>query len=207
MRDEFISAVIQTSQAFGLELAGRSDRPSRRLLRTRLGTQLASASCRAVLARRVCHSPHSRIADAARISAAGAKFADVGTGCGFAVDSVSARSRRSEATLIESKEKKSKFLETAITKLDIANRATSSIRQFEETEPKNCTVITCRALDKFADKLPRLFSIGQKEEQCSFSAETISPTCLEKQCIPFVQKLMPLSEQRFLFIVEGKNGP
>jgi len=29
---------------------------------------------------------------------------------------------------------------------------------------------------------------------------------LQKQRVSFVQKLMPLSEQRFLFIVEGQNG-
>src|SRR5690606_6592464 len=81
-----------------------------------------------------------------------AKFADVGTGAGLpSIPCLLVRDDLS-ATLIESKEKKSRYLEAAIAELNIAGRAAVIDRQFEETTP-DAGFVTCRALDKFTKKL------------------------------------------------------
>src|SRR5688572_30822477 len=76
-----------------------------------------------------------------------AKFADVGAGAGL--PSVPCLLVRDDlkAILIESKEKKSKFLESAVAELGIGERASIINRQFTEADPSGCQVIACRALD------------------------------------------------------------
>src|SRR5215207_3603865 len=60
----------------------------------------------------------------------GARFADVGSGAGFpAIPCLIAREDL-KSVLIESKEKKAKFLKTAIEKLEIRDRATVVAKQF-----------------------------------------------------------------------------
>src|SRR5688500_18436766 len=87
---------------------------------------------------------------------ANAKFADVGTGAGLpSIPCLLARDDL-RAILIESKEKKAKFLELAAAKLDLETRVQIINRQFEETDPGDAEFVTCRALDKFTGKLPRL---------------------------------------------------
>jgi 16S rRNA (guanine527-N7)-methyltransferase len=85
-----------------------------------------------------------------------AKFADVGAGAGL--PSIPCLIVRSDlkAELIESKEKKTKFLETAVIELNLSDRARVVNKQFEETSLDKAEFITCRALDKFSQKLPRL---------------------------------------------------
>ena len=61
-----------------------------------------------------------------------------------------------KAVLIESKEKKARFLKTAVETLGLQSRAIVANRQFEEVDPSDCQFVTCRALDKFTEKLPRL---------------------------------------------------
>ena len=128
-----------------------------------------------------------------------AKFADVGAGAGL--PSIPCLLVRDDlrAMLIESKEKKSKFLELAVEKLGLASRTRVVTRQFQEVEPANCQSVTCRALDKFAEKLPRLIKFSMRRPMLLFGGENLRKA-LEEQKVVFVQKLLPMSEQRFLFI-------
>ncbi|HSK30170.1 MAG TPA: hypothetical protein VLA17_09420, partial [Candidatus Limnocylindria bacterium] len=61
--------------------------------------------------------------------------------------------------------------------------------------------ITCRALDKFSDKLPRLLKWGKGQTMLLFGGNNLRET-LEKLRIGFDAERMPLSEQRFLFLLE-----
>ncbi len=130
-----------------------------------------------------------------------AKIADVGTGGGL--PSIPCLIVRDDlkAALIESKEKKVRFLETAIERLDLANRAAVINRQFEEADPADSEFVVCRALDKFTEKLPRLVKWSGKRIKLFFGGNNLKEA-LEKQKLQFDAKLMPLSEQRFLFIVK-----
>ncbi|MEQ1924264.1 MAG: 16S rRNA (guanine(527)-N(7))-methyltransferase RsmG, partial [Pyrinomonadaceae bacterium] len=84
------------------------------------------------------------------------KIADVGTGAGLpSIPCLLVRDGLT-AVLIESKEKKTKFLETAIESLGLKDKVQIVNSQFEEADPTGCEYVTCRALDKFTEKLPQL---------------------------------------------------
>jgi 16S rRNA (guanine527-N7)-methyltransferase len=135
-----------------------------------------------------------------------AVIADVGTGAGL--PSIPCLLVRDDITalLIESKEKKVKFLNSAVESLGLTARTTIVNRQFEETDPGNCEFVTCRALDKFTSKLPRLLKWARPRGLVLFGGNSLRDA-LQAQRVEFVQKLMPLSEQRFLFVSKpGVNG-
>ena len=133
----------------------------------------------------------------------GAKFADVGAGAGLPSTPCLLVRDDLQALLIESKEKKVKFLQKAVDELDLSNRAEVINRQFEETDPSDCQFITCRALDKFTEKLPRLSKWSKRREMILFGGENLR-NALRSQKIHFKEKLLPLSEQRFLFVTRSK---
>ncbi|MFT3743453.1 MAG: 16S rRNA (guanine(527)-N(7))-methyltransferase RsmG [Pyrinomonadaceae bacterium] len=129
-------------------------------------------------------------------------FADVGTGGGLpSIPCILAREDL-KAVLIESKDKKSKFLTLVVDKLRLKHRTRISPKQFAETNLGHCEAVTCRALDKFTEKLPRLIKWSGKSKLLFFGGENLK-TALEKEQVVFRQQLMPLSDQRFLFI--GKS--
>jgi len=129
------------------------------------------------------------------------KFADVGTGGGL--PSIPCLLVREDLTaiLIESKEKKTKFLEEAVEKLGIKDRVTIVTRQFEEAELDDATVVTCRALDKFSDKLRKMVRWSKGRQILFFAGENLAEV-LTKNGLSFERSLMPLSERRFLFILD-----
>lgn len=127
-----------------------------------------------------------------------AKFADVGAGAGL--PSIPCLIVRTDlrAALIESKEKKTKFLEEVLAKHDLENRAAVQNKQFEELATPDAEFVTCRALDKFTNKLPRLLKWSKGLSLFFFGGNNLREA-LEKSGVEFKQKLMPMSEQRFLF--------
>ena len=127
------------------------------------------------------------------------RIADVGTGAGL--PSIPCLLVRPGLTglLIESKEKKAKFLTSAVEKLCLADRVSIVNRQFEETDPGDCGYVTCRALDKFTAKLPRLVKWSKKRSLLLFGGPSLGEA-LRAQHVEYTEKTMPLSEQRFLFV-------
>ncbi len=129
----------------------------------------------------------------------GAKFADVGTGAGLpSIPCLLVRGDL-QAVLIESKEKKTKFLEDAIKKLGLNEKAEIVNRQFEEADAANCRFVTCRALDKFTEKLPRLIKWSGTRQLLLFGGPTLGEK-LRSCRVPFSAELMPMSKQRFLYV-------
>ena len=131
------------------------------------------------------------------------KFADVGAGAGL--PSIPCLLVRDDlrAVLIESKEKKARFLVSAIESLGLAKRVQIVNRQFEETDPGNCEFVTCRALDKFTEKLPRLLKWSMRRGLLLFGGNNLGEA-LQKEKVNFDKRLMPMSDQRFLFV--NKRG-
>ncbi|MGI8409062.1 MAG: 16S rRNA (guanine(527)-N(7))-methyltransferase RsmG [Pyrinomonadaceae bacterium] len=128
------------------------------------------------------------------------RFADVGTGAGLPSIPCLLVREDLRAVLIESKLKKTKFLEEAAAELKIADRVRIINRQFEEVESEPFTVVTCRALDKFAQKLPRLIKWSQRRNLLLFGGNNLREAL--KTCeLSFVETRMPLSDRRFLFVV------
>jgi len=130
-------------------------------------------------------------------------FADVGTGGGLPSIPCLLVREDLKAILIESKEKKSKFLTLAVDKLKLKYRTRIATTQFQEANPGHAQAVTCRALDKFTEKLPRLIKWSGTRAMFLFGGENLKKA-LDNQKINFTQKLMPLSEQRFLFVTKAQ---
>jgi 16S rRNA (guanine(527)-N(7))-methyltransferase RsmG len=128
-----------------------------------------------------------------------AAFADVGTGAGLPSIPCLLVREDLRAILIESKEKKTKFLEKAIKALLINERVNIVNRQFEETESGNFEYVACRALDKFMEKLPRLLKWSKSRKLLLFGSPNLK-ALLIKYRPEIREKLMPLSERRYLYI-------
>lgn len=133
----------------------------------------------------------------------GSRFADVGTGAGLPSIPCLLVRHDLEAVLIESKEKKAKFLDLAVKSLSIEGRSRIVNRQFQEVDPSDCQAVTCRALDKFTQKLPSLLKWSQRRTRLLFGGSNLGES-LQKAEVEFDQRLMPLSEKRFLFIAGWK---
>lgn len=128
-----------------------------------------------------------------------ARFADVGTGAGLPSLPCLVARPDLRADLIESKAKKTDFLTEAARALNLETRVSIINKQFEEAPKTNIFYVTCRAIDKFTEKLPRLLKWSGKADLLFFGGNNLREA-LENNKVKFKQKLMPLSEQRFLFI-------
>lgn len=129
-----------------------------------------------------------------------ARFADVGTGAGLpSIPCLLVREDLS-AVLIESKEKKTKYLEEVTKQLGLDDRAAVVNKQFEEARELEFSFVTCRALDKFTEKLPRLAKWANGRPMMLFGGNALRGA-LTKQKLKFTERLMPMSEQRYLFVV------
>lgn len=129
----------------------------------------------------------------------GARFADVGSGAGFpAIPCLIARDDL-HATLIESKAKKVGFLQTAIAECELASRTTVVNDQFSEVQRSRVSYVSCRALDRFTQHLPKLVKWSGDCTLLFFGGPGLRDE-LQRLGLNFEERLMPLSEQRFLFV-------
>jgi len=129
------------------------------------------------------------------------RLADIGTGAGLpSVPCLIAR-KDLRGFLIESKLKKASFLREVLSKCNLEDRAEILDRQFEELEKPDVKFITCRALDKFTEKLPKILKWSKGCNLLFFGGNNLGEN-LEKRGVKIKRKLIPNSEQRFLFIAE-----
>ena len=127
------------------------------------------------------------------------RFADIGPGAGLpSIPCVLVRKDLS-AVLIESKEKKSAFLAEAASNLFLTERVKVIAKQFEEVRDLDFEFVTCRALDRFVDKLPRLIKWAKRRKLLLFGGNALAEA-LDRARIAYDSRKMPLSEQRYLFV-------
>lgn len=129
-----------------------------------------------------------------------AKFADVGTGAGLPSIPCLIGREDLRGFLIESSQRKSRFLQEIIKKFGLETRAEIINRQFEEIKKPPVNFVVSRALDKFAKKLPSLVKWSGKSRLAFFGGHNLRDG-LQKLHLKFDEKLTPQSEQRFLFII------
>ena len=200
MRDLLIDALRQHEQAFGIELTEiqlekLGDYYQLVQEHNRLLHLVAPCSAEEFAVRHILES-----LTLLEFLPEGARFADVGTGAGLpSIPCLLVRDDLS-AVLIESKEKKAKYLEEATKRLELDDRATVINKQFEEARPIEFSFITCRALDKFTEKLPRLIKWAKGRPMLLFGGKALGEASI-KQKLKFTERLMPMSEQRYLFVV------
>lgn len=128
-----------------------------------------------------------------------AKFADVGAGAGLPSIPCLVVREDLRGVLIESKEKKTNFLRELSVECGLENRVEILNRQFEELPKPAVSHVSCRALDKFTQKLPKLLKWSARSALLFFGGNSLAAE-LEKHGVKFTKKLMPMSEQRYLFI-------
>lgn len=127
-----------------------------------------------------------------------AKFVDIGAGAGLPSIPCLIVREDLRGILIESKLKKVNFLQKALTECKLENRAKIFDRQFEELKKPAVSYILCRALDKFTQKLPRLVKWSAGSAFLFFGGNSLRYE-LKKNGVEFSEKLIPMSEKRFLF--------
>jgi 16S rRNA (guanine527-N7)-methyltransferase len=131
-----------------------------------------------------------------------AKLADVGAGAGLPSIPCLLIREDLKGRLIESKERKARFLREAVERLGLSERAEVINNQFIETHAGNATHVTCRALDRFTELLPRLVRWSRGRTMLLYGGPGVGEA-LEKNKNAFTPELMPLSERRYLYIVNS----
>lgn len=201
MREEFIEAVRSNLTAFDLTLA---DEAVERLADYYQIVQQHNPILHLVAPCSVEEFAVRHILESLRLLAflpQNVRFADIGTGAGLpSIPCLIVRHDLS-AVLIESKAKKAAYLIAAVAQLDIAERATIVNRQFEEVVTTDFSIVTCRALDKFSEKLPRVLKWAGRRRMLFFGGNALGEA-LKKAKVKFDRRLMPLSEQRYLFVTD-----
>ncbi|MEP7149697.1 MAG: 16S rRNA (guanine(527)-N(7))-methyltransferase RsmG [Acidobacteriota bacterium] len=134
---------------------------------------------------------------------ANTRFADVGSGAGLPSIPCLIAHEDLRAVLIESKEKKTNFLRTAVAELGLNDRTKVINKQFSEVTRPHVTHVTCRALDRFAQRLPQLLKWSGDRELLFFGGPALRDE-MKKSGLRIHEKLMPRSDRRFLFVTEPR---
>ncbi len=131
-----------------------------------------------------------------------ARFADIGPGAGLPSIPCLIVREDLQCVLIESKLKKASFLETVVEKFGFETRAQIINYQVEEARFPETSFVSCRALDKFTRKLPKLIKWSGKSTLLLFGGNSMRDE-LEMSKVKFEENLIPMSAQRFLFIAKS----
>ncbi len=126
-------------------------------------------------------------------------IADVGTGAGLPLIPCLLVRPGLHGSLIESKEKKAAFLRTVVSHFALEERTSVINKQFSEVPRPNVSYVTCRALDRFTQKLPALTKWSGRSTMLLFGGPSLREA-LQLRGMKYTEELMPLSEQRYLFI-------
>jgi len=132
----------------------------------------------------------------------GARFADVGTGAGLPSIPCLLIREDLQALLIESKEKKMAFLQEVLVRCKLTDRVEMAGSQFSEVKP-DVGYITCRALDKFSQKVPQLIKWA-KNCTCLFFGGPTLRTALDEYKVGYNEYLLPMSDRRYIFVIKKK---
>ncbi len=201
MRTQFVNAICENQKSFGLELTvevveGLAHYFEFLLEHNALLHLVAPCSAEEFATRHILES-----LTLLKHLPADARFADVGSGGGLpAIPCLIARDDLT-ALMIESKEKKAAFLELAIDGLGLKDRAEVVAKQFAESEAGDAKFVTCRALDKFPERVQKLARWAGRRSLLLFGGEQIGQA-LQSGGMKASAELMPLSERRYLFAIE-----
>ena len=126
-----------------------------------------------------------------------AKIADIGSGAGLPIIPCLLARPNLTATLIESSQKKSVFLREALNQL---GRPSVVIpKPFEDVQAPDVSFVTSRALDQFTNKVAALIKWAPAGSTLLlFGGDSLRGKLSE---LRFEELLIPLSEKRFLFVV------
>ncbi len=129
-----------------------------------------------------------------------ATVADVGSGAGLPIIPCLIARPDIRAMLIESSKKKAVFLREVLNRTETRS-ATVIAKRFEETATPDVDVITCRALEQFAAKLPNLIEWSPHAiTMLLFGGEELRQRIAQQGLIYSVVHV-PNSTSRLLFVI------
>lgn len=130
-----------------------------------------------------------------------AEVTDVGSGAGLPMIPCLIARPDLKATLIESSKKKSVFLRESARETGVTNQATVIAERFEELPGPATRFVSCRALDRFQELLPKLARWTPRPGTLLlFGGEGLQGK-LDQQNLGYYRELIPNSDKRFLFVV------
>lgn len=129
-----------------------------------------------------------------------ASVVDIGSGAGLPIIPCLLVRDDLSGTLIESSAKKGVFLREALRGVQPAQRARLVVERFEDVPAPKAGFVTCRALDRFSELLPKLIQWGPRGATLLlFAGESLRDQI--RSLVPVVHvELIPQSEKRFLVI-------
>ena len=129
---------------------------------------------------------------------ANARIADVGTGAGLPIIPCLLMREDLCGVLIESSQRKAAFLKEALRAIKPRDRAQLIVARFEDVPPPDVAFITCRALDKFSELLPKLIDwTPLKPTYLLFAGESLLEQIRQLLPVSSIERI-PGSERRFL---------
>jgi 16S rRNA (guanine527-N7)-methyltransferase len=136
----------------------------------------------------------------------GASVIDVGSGAGLPIIPCLVARAGLRATLFEASTKKSIFLREAINALGLRDAARIVNARFENADAPDADALTCRALERFAEMLPRLVAWSPPGARLLlFGGEAVREG-IERAALSYEPIQIPLSERRFLFIIQRASS-
>lgn len=136
----------------------------------------------------------------------GARLADIGSGAGLpAIPCLVARGDLS-AALVEASAKKCVFLREAAAALGLRERLRVTNARFEATAAPAAEAVTCRALERFAEILPKILDWSPPSARLLLFGGPSLGEAIERSGRSFDPILIPESEQRFLFVIQPATG-
>ena len=132
----------------------------------------------------------------------GAHCLDIGSGAGLPIIPCLIVRPDLRATLIESSKKKAVFLREALRTAGAHNRASVMAGRFEKIHAPPADAVTCRALDKLKEMLPKIIGwASHASTLLLFGGEGLREQ-LEDVGLAYEAVLIPESERRFLFVIK-----
>jgi 16S rRNA (guanine527-N7)-methyltransferase len=131
---------------------------------------------------------------------ANARVADVGTGAGLPIIPCLFMRDDLHGVLIESSQRKAAFLKEALRPLKSPDRTQLIVARFEDIPCPAVAFITCRALDKFGELLPKLIDWAPpKATYLLFAGESLLEQIRQLLPVSSIEQI-PGSEKRFLVV-------
>lgn len=138
--------------------------------------------------------------------AEGARVADVGSGAGLPIIPCLILRPSLRATLIEASSRKAVFLRETLRLLNLGGAASVINRRFETTERLELDSVTCRALDRFAEMMPKLLRWSPAASTLLLFGGPTLRAEIDRHALNYSTVRMPESEQRFLFVVKERKA-
>jgi 16S rRNA (guanine527-N7)-methyltransferase len=135
-----------------------------------------------------------------------ASVIDVGSGAGLPMIPCVIMREDLRATLIESSQRKGVFLREALRQSSNPERHSLLVSRFEDRPTLAGDFVTCRALDRFQQVLPKLIEWAPRSSTLLLFAGPSVRKKIEALRPSARAELIPGSEQRFLMIAQ-RDGP